>query len=77
MKSTMITLGYIRYLVERENEDDRSLYLYKEDGEHEYLGTWHIDNLEQAASRIHQRLIGISGLQITGGISAEWLGVQS
>ncbi len=77
MKPTMIILGDIRYLVERENKDDRSLYLYKEDGEHKYLGTWHIDDLEQAASRIYQRHIGMTGLQFTGGISAEWQGVQS
>ncbi len=73
MNKVILAVGLLKYVIERVNDEMRSLYLHRDNGEHEFLGTWHIDDFEQAAARIYQRHIGMGNLHYSGGIDRAWM----
>lgn len=66
MRYTNITIGYTRYVIEKNTANISSLYLHLECG-CTYLGSWDNEEFEQAASKIYQINSGYPAFHYYGG----------
>ncbi len=67
MRHTCITIGFIRYVIERNSANMYSLYLHTDSG-CTYIGSWDKEDFEQAAARVYQRNSGCPELHYYGGV---------